>query len=144
MTRPGLHPTYFIKRLPTDAIKKYDPEGIFQNNFGRRITKNGTKIDIDPFTTRCALLDNCFCSNNSDCADTQSCISISGYTYPVCKTRNEVAETKFDRSLLPPPSGLLDWLLTIVPTLVTAVVAKCPILGLVNTIVPNVLGSLLG
>lgn len=32
-------------------MKKFDPNEIFLNNFGRRITKTDTKIDSDPSTT---------------------------------------------------------------------------------------------
>lgn len=124
-------------------MKKYDPYEIFINSFGRRITKKDVKIDFDPLTTRCALLDNCFCSKDCDCAATQICTSLPGYNYTVCKTKNEVPEVQFDRSIFPDPGGWINWVLTVVPTLVTAVLAKCPILGLVDT-VPDVLVSALG
>lgn len=125
-------------------MDKYDPYKIFDNNFGRRMTKSGTKIDLDPKTTRCALLDNCFCSKNSDCGKKQSCTTIPGYNHTVCKTNNETPESRFDRSLFPPPAGVFNWLLTVVPTLVTAVLAKCPVVDVVVDTVPNVIGSLLG
>lgn len=125
-------------------MEKFDPKKIFLNNFGRRMTKNGTKIDFDPLTTRCALLDNCFCSKHSDCAATQLCTTIPGYTYPVCKTKNEVPETQLDKSAFPPPSGLLNWFVTVVPTLATAALARCSVLRLVSDTVPDILRSLLG
>lgn len=124
-------------------MEKYDPNKVFINSFGRRMIKNSTKIDFDLMTTRCALLENCFCSEDSDCADEQICTSLPGYNYLVCKTKNEIPERQFDRSLFPPPSGLLNWFMTVVPTLVTAALAKCPIVGVVDT-VPDVLTSLLG
>lgn len=125
-------------------MDKYDPNKIFINNFGRRMTKSGTKIDLDPLTTRCALLDNCICSKNSDCAKKQTCTTIPGYDYKVCKTNNETPEQVFDRSLFPPPTGLLNWLLTVVPTLSIAALAKCPVLDFVIDTIPDLLGSVLG
>lgn len=124
-------------------MKKYDPNHIFINNFGRRITKTGTKIDFDPLTTRCALLDNCFCSKDADCAKTQLCTTLPGYTYPVCKTINEVPEKQLNKSEFPPPAGFLNWLSLTVPNLAIAALAQCPLPGLLHT-VPKVIGSLIG
>lgn len=123
-------------------MTKFDPNGIFLNNFGRRLKKTGTKIDLDPSTTRCALLDNCFCSENSDCADSQRCTTLPGYTYPVCKTINEVPEQQLSKSSFPPPLEVLDWLSLTVPTLVTAVLAKCSLGGILDA-VPDVVASVL-
>lgn len=123
-------------------MHKFDPNEVFQNNFGRRITKNDTKIDSDPKTTRCALLDHCFCSKNSDCAESQRCVSLPGYTYTVCKTDNEVP-VQINEISFPPPLTVLDWLVATVPTSVTAVLGKCTLHGLGNSIL-DVLGSLLG
>lgn len=103
-------------------MNKFDPKGIFLNSFGRRLTYKGTKIDIDPLTTRCALLDNCFCSRNSDCAETQICTSISGYNYPVCKTKNIVFR-KFNRNAYLPKFDMVDWATNTVPTLISSL--KC-------------------
>lgn len=131
-------------------MTKFDPNQIFQNNFGRRVTKTDTKIDLDPLTTRCALLDNCFCAKNSDFADTQHCMSIEGYPYPVCKTNNEVPEKTLNKSSFPPSFELLDWLSLTVPTLATSVLARCTLGGVLNTVsdvvdsVTDVVGSLLG
>lgn len=124
-------------------MEKHDPNGIFLNNFGRRIIRKGTKIDTDPLTTHCALLDNCFCSVDEDCADTQICSSVPGYDYPVCETKNVVAEAKFDKSKFPPPLGILNWLLTTVPTLATSVLAKCTVPKVVKT-VTGITNSILG
>lgn len=124
-------------------MEKFDPDKVFLNNFGRRITRKGTKIDIDPLTTRCALLDNCFCSKDSDCANTQICTTIDGYDYNVCETENVVAEAKCDKSTFPPPVGILNWLLTTVPTLATAVVAKCTLPSVIKT-VAEITGLILG
>ncbi|XP_037034206.1 L-gulonolactone oxidase 5-like [Bradysia coprophila] len=49
-------------------MNKYDPNEVFINNFGRRVKRTGYKLDIDPKTKHCALLDNCFCSKNCDCS----------------------------------------------------------------------------
>ncbi len=74
-------------------MKKFDPNQIISNSFGRRMTKNDSKIDFDHMITRCALLDNCFCSRDSDCAKAQLCTTIAGYDeYSVCKTKNEVPD----------------------------------------------------
>lgn len=125
-------------------MKKSDPNEIFLNNFGRRILKRGTKIDTDPLTIRCALLDNCFCSKDSDCANNQICTSLPGYSnYTVCQTENVVPETKVDKSKFPPELGILNWLLTTVPTLATSVLAKCTVPKVLKTIT-DIAGSLLG
>lgn len=104
-------------------MKKFDPNGIFLNNFGRRLTYNGTKIDIDPLTTKCALLDNCFCSKDSDCADTQTCTTISGYRYPVCKTKNIRSGQTFNRKEYPANFSIVDWFKNTVPALISSL--KC-------------------
>ncbi|XP_037029702.1 L-gulonolactone oxidase 5-like isoform X2 [Bradysia coprophila] len=126
------------------SMKKFDPNERFMNSFGRRIVKRDTKIDSDPKSTRCALLDNCFCSQNKDCISTQTCTKLSGYPdYPVCKTKNEVPEVHLDKSAFPPPAGIFNWLVVSVPNLVIPVLAQCPPTGLLNT-VPNLVGSILG
>lgn len=99
-------------RQITAAMNESDPKQIFLNDFGRRILRTGTKINSDPSSFRCALLDNCFCSVDGDCADTQTCTELASYpNYPVCKTENEVAETHLDKSAFPPPAGFLNWFL---------------------------------
>ena len=123
------------------AMKKFDPDGVFMNNFGRRIIKSGTKIDSDPKVTRCALLDDCFCSKNKDCTDTQTCTTLRGYPdYRVCKTRNELPESDVDESAFPPASDIFNWLSVDVPNIVAPII--CPITGLLTT-VPKVIGSIL-
>lgn len=99
-------------------MNKFDPSGIFLNNFGRRVTHNGTEIDIDPLTTRCALLDNCFCSEDSDCGVNQICTSISGYDYPVCETKNIIA-MEFNRNDFPTPFEAGYWFFNSFPQLVS-------------------------
>lgn len=106
-------------------MEKFDPNEIFINNFGRRLKRKGSKVDIDPLTTRCALLGNCICSTNDDCADTQTCTTIPGYDYYVCKTRNELPELPVDKNRFPPPFGMLRYLITDVFTLVSAARANC-------------------
>ncbi|KAG4077289.1 hypothetical protein HA402_009918 [Bradysia odoriphaga] len=98
----------FARQRFVAAMQKYDPNGIFLNNFGRRLMNKDTEIDFDPLTTRCALLDNCFCSNSSDCGEQQNCTSISGYNYPVCQTRNVVA-SRFERHDYPATFEVGDW-----------------------------------
>lgn len=110
--------------FPSAAMNKFDPNEVFINNFGRRLKKIGTKVDTDPLVTRCALLDNCFCSKNSDCGDTQLCTALPGYNYPVCKTKNEIPSV-FNKGLLPPPLGILNFLINNVPTLAAALLGNC-------------------
>lgn len=125
-------------------MEKYDPNEVFINNFGRRIKRTGTKQDVDPLATkRCALLDICICSQDADCGARQICTTLPGYNYTVCKTRNEIPEVIFDRSLLPPPLGVVSYLVSDVPTLVTAVLSKCPVtdaIGTVGLLLPGLLG----
>lgn len=125
--------------IVTAVMNKYDPDEVFINNFGRRLKRTGDKIDIDPLTTHCAILDNCFCSRDSDCASTQTCTQLPGYFYNVCKTKNEVAPVRFDKSLFPVPFGVLSYLVSEVPTVVKSVIAKCTLkdpLGTVGSLVP--------
>jgi len=56
-------------------MNQYDPNGVFMNNFGRRLKGVGTTMDVDPAATRCALLDYCFCSTSADCGPSQTCAS---------------------------------------------------------------------
>lgn len=118
-------------------MNKFDPYETFINNFGRRIKRKGTRVDIDPLTTRCALLDNCICSKNCDCGEAQICTTLPGFNYRVCKTRNEVPEYNVDKNAFPPRSGLLGYLFNGVSTLATAAHAQCPnddLVGGVNDI----------
>ena len=74
-------------------MQQYDPNGVFMNDFGRRLKGIDTKINTDPLSTRCALLDNCVCSKNNDCGPTQTCSRIDGYPdYPVCKSPGNVLQ----------------------------------------------------
>lgn len=109
-----------------EAMNEFDPDEIFMNNFGRRIKRKGTTVDIDPLTTRCALLSNCICKKNSDCGDEQTCTTIPGYNYNVCKTRNELPElTGMDKNKLPPPFGVVGFLLSNIFTSAKAAYANC-------------------
>lgn len=116
------------------AMNKFDPEGVFINNFGRRMKQTGTDIDTDPLTKHCALLDNCICSKDNDCGDTQICTTLPGYTYRVCQTKNEIPEKTVDRNIFPPILGVLDWFTTTVPTLAAAVLANCTLDGVGNVV----------
>lgn len=109
---------YFNKTLShTATMLKFDPNGIFINNFGRRLIRKGTKVDIDPKTTRCALLDNCFCTNDSECAATQICTSVSGYNnYRGCQTKNiSLAGTHFNRSAYDATFNIANFFINTVP-----------------------------
>lgn len=126
-------------------MKKFDPNEVFINNFGRRLKGKGTKVDTDPLVVRCALLDNCFCSKDSDCGATQTCTTLPGYNYFVCKTKNEVPSA-FNKRLLPTPFGILNFLIFNVPNLaLSALRGNCSVdalySGLTGT-VGNVLRSL--
>lgn len=107
------------------AMNKFDPNEIFSNSFGRRMKQKGMKVDIDPLTVRCALLDNCICSADTDCGNDQTCTTLPGYTYNVCKTKNEVSEFTMDRSSFPPALGVLGYLLNNIHTLANAALADC-------------------
>lgn len=110
------------------TMDKYDPNGIFLNDFGRRIKQIGNKTDSDPLSTHCGLLDNCFCFSNSDCADSQTCTSIPGYNYTVCKTINE-CPILLDQLTFPSMPDLLDWLNNTLPGLVTEALNDIPVVG---------------
>lgn len=115
-------------------MNKFDPNEVFINNFGRRLKKKGTKVDIDPLVVRCALLDNCFCSKDSDCGATQTCTTLPGYNYRVCKTKNEVPSV-FNKGLLPPPLGILNFLAYNVPTLSTVLLgSNCSLAALISAL----------
>lgn len=93
-------------------MNKYDPNEVFINSFGHRIKESGTKVDLDPLLTRCALLDNCFCTKNGDCGKNQICTTISGYSYRVCKTKNEIPVDFFPKIEFPSASGIFDFFST--------------------------------
>lgn len=122
-------------------MNKFDPNEIFINNFGRRMKNKGTKVDIDPLTVRCALLDNCICSNDSDCGNDQMCTTLPGYTYHVCKTRNEVPEFTMDRSTFPPALGIFGYILNNIHTLANAALSECSLGDLLGGVV-NILDKL--
>lgn len=113
-------------------MNKFDPNEIFINNFGRRIKRKGTKVDIDPLTVRCALLDNCICSKDADCGRDQTCTTLPGYKYHVCKTRNEIREFTMDRSAFPPALGVVGYFLNNIHTLANAVLADCSLGDLIG------------
>lgn len=108
-------------------MNKFDPNEVFINSFGRRIKDSGTEVDVDPLVTRCALLDNCFCTKNSDCGDNQICTTISDYHYRVCKTKNEVPIDFFPKFILPNATGIVNFLSTQSGTLATALLSECSV-----------------
>lgn len=122
-------------------MNKYDPNQVFINNFGHRMKGTGTTVDSDPFTKHCALLDNCICSKDIDCGVTQTCTTLPGYTYKVCKTNNEIPERTIDRNKFPPILGILDWFSTTVPTLAAAALANCTLDGVGNAVDDGVGGA---
>lgn len=106
-------------------MNKFDPNEVFINNFGRRIKNSGTKVDFDPLITRCALLDNCFCSKNQDCGENQFCTTIPEYNYNVCKTKNENPPISISKSILPKGNALMSFIFTEVETIATALLSDC-------------------
>ncbi len=92
-------------------MSEYDPDGIFLNDFGRRLEGSDTKISSDPRTTHCALLDNCICSHYYDCAWGQTCSTIDGYPdFPVCKDKEHLLDVLDDNPTLP-SSSFSDFLI---------------------------------
>jgi len=77
------------------SMTTFDPNGVFLNNFGRRLLGVSGKMDWDPLVIHCALLDNCLCSKDDDCARGQKCSRIETYpNYPVCLTTNPQRKTQ--------------------------------------------------
>src|SRR5438128_2499218 len=94
-----------------EKMNLYDPQGIYMNDFGRRLKGIGTKINIDHKTKHCALLNNCVCRSNSDCALGQTCSRISGYpNYPVCKTALHSLQILSDNPLILNLIDCIDYL----------------------------------
>jgi hypothetical protein len=81
-------------------MAEYDPNGVFMNDFGRRLKGQGTKVNFDPATRHCVLLDNCLCSRHGDCANGQVCSRLEGYPdFPVCIPTGRTKEV-LDTTLL--------------------------------------------
>lgn len=115
-------------------MRKYDPLRIFMNRFGRRLLGTDNKIDNDPNITRCAIMDFCFCTKDGDCASTQICSNIDGYNYTVCKNKAEIAPVTIDTRSLNSSIGLVQYLQTTVPALVTSVIANCSVTNVLETV----------
>lgn len=115
-------------------MNKYDPNEVFINSFGHRIKKSGTKVDIDPLTVHCALLDNCFCTSNGDCGDNQICTTITGYNYLVCKTKNEIPINFFPKIVLPNGPDLLTFFASEAKNIATALLSECTPESLLKTL----------
>lgn len=93
------------------------------NKIGLRLQGKGTKLDANPLSTHCALLGSCFCSKNGDCGPNQTCTTLPGYSYRVCKTNNE--EPSSEKQSLPPLKDLVKYLDVDVPKLANAVLSEC-------------------
>lgn len=65
-------------------MRKYDPNGVFLNKFGKRILLESNELTVDPHVKRLALQDYCICDKHVDCADFQVCTKVNG-AFPVCK-----------------------------------------------------------
>jgi len=107
-------------------MNKFDPNGIFMNNFGRRIKGLDTKIDLDPKVNRCALLDNCLCESDSDCGVNQICGTIPGYPdKPVCRVPNDDKVVSQIQNFKYPKNSLVAWLITNPIRIIAGAKLKC-------------------
>lgn len=71
-------------------MKEFDPQGVFLNNFGRRlINPDYHKTGLDRYVQHCALVDNCVCQVDEDCGNgrpnSYMCGELLGYN--VCRER---------------------------------------------------------
>jgi hypothetical protein len=115
-----------------DKMAQYDPKGIFLNNFGRRLKGDGTTLDSDPEATRCALLDYCFCSKDSDCGPQQRCGEVPKYPgKPVCRTPNDEKIVSLIQAI-PLPSNILQWAIRVIPNLISQASTQCLTSGLLR------------
>ena len=89
-------------------MRQYDPYGVFLNDFGLRLLGVGTRINLDPFTRHCALLDNCVCSRDIDCAPEQVCTVLQ--SFPVCDTLKTYVRELFSLPFPSPTPSLVDFL----------------------------------
>jgi hypothetical protein len=106
-------------------MREFDPNGLFLNNFGRRLMGIGNKLDADPAAKRCALLDYCLCSSDNDCGKTQYCGTVPGYpNKPVCRTTND---HKVNEQIVAykPTDDLFGWLMRNFPFLFAKANLQC-------------------
>jgi len=115
------------------------------NNFGRRLIGSSEVIDIDPRTTRCALLDNCFCMKDSDCGPTQYCGVVGeASNHTVCRTINDDKVLQRARNPIL-PIRLLDWALQNKPGLISSLAVKSSrFTSLISRIFGNANANLFG
>lgn len=106
-------------------MNTHDPNEVFINSVGLRLKGKGTKVDANPLNIHCALLDSCICTKDSDCGPNQTCTTLPGYTYHVCKTKNEKPVCNEDSSSFPAISGVVRYLDKDVPQLAAAALKKC-------------------
>ncbi|CAL8139498.1 unnamed protein product [Orchesella dallaii] len=84
------------EHLPTFVrhMEEFDPQGIFLNDFGRRIRFDSETRIRDPRVKHCALLDHCICRNDLDCGDgsgsSYRCNLLQGYR--VCRENPKTYE----------------------------------------------------
>lgn len=104
------------------VMNKYDPNGVFLNSFGRRLKGISSAQDLDPnFNAHCALHDDCFCSQASNCAAYQRCTNLPGYSgYKVCQTIGEQPQT-FLPVTLNPAVSLTQYMNTTLQSLASVV-----------------------
>lgn len=106
-------------------MKEHDRGEVFMNSMGLRLTRKGTKVDVNPSQIHCAILSSCICTKDSDCGPTQICTTLPGYKYRVCKTKNEATKSNVDRSGFPTLSGVMKYLESDIPKLSAAALSKC-------------------
>lgn len=70
-------------------MKNFDPDGVFLNKFGRRLTGEIGEADVDPEMERCALHDYCICGKDYDCGVGQRCEKLSDGVL-VCRDQDNV------------------------------------------------------
>ncbi|KAL1921709.1 uncharacterized protein VTP21DRAFT_10351 [Calcarisporiella thermophila] len=66
-----------------EIVERYDPTGVFMNDYGRRILGFTEQVSMPPDIKHCALEDYCLCSVDEDCAAGQTCGELAGYS--VCR-----------------------------------------------------------
>ncbi|KAI9306147.1 hypothetical protein BJ944DRAFT_248453 [Cunninghamella echinulata] len=80
---------FLVKKYPAESfskfkavVQKYDPKGVFSNQFGDRILGVDQNIEKIP-VSHCAIQSYCLCQKNTDCSSTDYCGKIMDY--PVCR-----------------------------------------------------------
>lgn len=75
-----------LMRAFHQAMRKFDPQGVFLNKFGRRLTLQSNELMTDPKVKKCALQDYCVCGKDADCASSQVCGKLGKFN--ICTDKN--------------------------------------------------------